>query len=244
MVKFDLHPDIVWATSTIHEGNMSFHYGDRQKVKLSRNLLLKQLNPPLDSFVGLQVEHRSNIHLVTQTDAGLGMYSQKDVLLGDVLITQTKGLGLFLLTADCIPLVFYSSNKGILGLAHLGWRNLTSDTLVKLHDYLLTNYQCSFDQLSFGVGPSVRQLSYVKRSPKQASMPEWSPYLRKMGVDVYAIDLVGFTINQIVNLGGKLDQIVDSKINTFSDSDYFSHAQSGVDEVNLGRFATIVYLKK
>ena len=50
----------------------------------------------------------------------------KSKLIGDGVVTKERGLGIGILTADCIPLIFYDPEKKIIGGAHAGWKGTFS----------------------------------------------------------------------------------------------------------------------
>ncbi len=53
------------------------------------------------------------------------------LLEADALVTCKKGLGLVILTADCLPVFFASHDGAVVGVAHAGWRGLASGVLEK-----------------------------------------------------------------------------------------------------------------
>lgn len=46
----------------------------------------------------------------------------KAVPMGDYLITSQPGTWIGILTADCLPIIFYSSQPQVVAIAHAGWR--------------------------------------------------------------------------------------------------------------------------
>ena len=52
------------------------------------------------------------------------------------MITTLKGIGIGVLTADCVPILLYESKKKIVGCIHAGWRGaflgIIENTIKKL----------------------------------------------------------------------------------------------------------------
>ncbi|MEO0293110.1 MAG: polyphenol oxidase family protein [candidate division WOR-3 bacterium] len=71
---------------------------------------------PLD-FIKCKTVGLIQIHSAIIHKASFGVK-----LVGDGLFTQEKNVGLYVRTADCLPLTFYHKQKELLGLLHIGWR--------------------------------------------------------------------------------------------------------------------------
>ena len=62
-------------------------------------------------------------------------YSNKYIILNkasdnigsaDGLVTKSSELVLGITTADCIPLIFFDNQNGIIGICHAGWKGLSN----------------------------------------------------------------------------------------------------------------------
>ena len=50
---------------------------------------------------------------------------------GDALVTALKGVPIGIRTADCLPVLFYGGDSGVIGAAHCGWRGVVAGAAVK-----------------------------------------------------------------------------------------------------------------
>jgi len=86
--------------------------------------------------------------------------------------------------------------------------------------------------------------SYIKENPEQKFDPKWLPYLEKKRNNLYAIDIVSFNKDQLIQAGTKEENIIISKIDTAKDKRFFSHYRdSKTEKGDVGRFACLVGLK-
>ncbi|MFC4076520.1 peptidoglycan editing factor PgeF [Salinithrix halophila] len=104
--------------------NYALHVGsDPDRVLGNRRRLAEALNiPPASWTYGEQV-HGTRIREVTNSEKGRGRHETSPALEGtDGLLTGEEEIFLFSFYADCVPLFFYSPDRGLVGVAHAGWR--------------------------------------------------------------------------------------------------------------------------
>jgi copper oxidase (laccase) domain-containing protein len=111
---------VKYAISKIKDGNMSFKYGNREEVLNNRKLFLENNNFLFDNTVCMVVEMKDNIVIVNENDKGKGLYDPESAISCDAMITNSSSLNLFLVVADCLPILFFDSKHGALGLIHGG----------------------------------------------------------------------------------------------------------------------------
>ena len=76
---------------------------------------------------------------------------------GDFIITRQSRYGLIILTADCLPVIFYDSVQRVIAVVHVGWKGnslgITQKVLIKMQEKYavhLSDVKCF---LGFGAGP-------------------------------------------------------------------------------------------
>lgn len=73
----------------------------------------------------------------------------------DIILTDHPEITLFMRFADCVPIVVHDPRKGIVGIAHAGWRGtvrgVATSTIQTMHDEYGTN---PADVIA-GIGPSI-----------------------------------------------------------------------------------------
>lgn len=77
----------------------------------------------------------------------------------DAMVTNTPGLMLGILTADCAPVLFADAQAGVIGAAHAGWKGaiggVVENTLVAMEALGATR-----ENIAAVVGPCIQQRSY------------------------------------------------------------------------------------
>src|SRR3989338_1665619 len=126
----DAFPELIHASSERKEGNMSFRWEPREKVFPNRIAFLSQLAVPLEHCVGTSLEHKTEVTRVHAEDGGKGMSNTEGALAGDAFLTNARNTFLFLLTGDCLPVLFYDPVREAVGIAHASRHN-TPQFLVK-----------------------------------------------------------------------------------------------------------------
>jgi YfiH family protein len=102
--------------------NLSFRVGDdSSRVSTNRQRLLAALGLDPDSWVLAEQVHGLEIAQVGKEDLGRAT-GKEGIALVDGLLTQTRGLTLAVLCADCVPLVLVHPSTRTVGIAHAGWK--------------------------------------------------------------------------------------------------------------------------
>ena len=104
--------------------NVALHVGDDvHRVQAKRMQLLAALQPyGVKRLVWLNQTH--SIDVVT-VDATL----QADLVDADALITTQRGVGLVIMTADCLPIMLTDAAGQAVACLHAGWRGLADGVI-------------------------------------------------------------------------------------------------------------------
>ena len=78
----------------------------------------------------------------------------------DALVTGRTGLALLIRTADCVPLFFTDRSRGVVGLAHAGWRGLAAGLPLRVIAAFRHLYQSRPEDIRVAVGPCIRACCY------------------------------------------------------------------------------------
>lgn len=83
----------------------------------------------------------------------------RDASEADALVTATPGLAIGVLTADCVPVLFFDPNRRVIGAAHAGWKGayagILSATIAAMEKLGAHN-----DNIIASIGPAIAQKSY------------------------------------------------------------------------------------
>jgi YfiH family protein len=78
----------------------------------------------------------------------------------DALITNKRGIGLAVMSADCVPIILYDKQNQAIGAIHSGWRGTVARILEKTLHEMQRVYGTQGADIIAGIGPSVCQDSY------------------------------------------------------------------------------------
>lgn len=220
--------NLVCKYSRIGDGNLDFRFGKEDEVVESRKKFLENIGMRMGNCVTLQQMHGDEVRVVGGKDGG-------KMFKADALVTKEKNVVLFLLTADCFPVILYDEKAEILGLVHLGWQGVDRELVTKVAGKMTS---LGAREMLAIVGPGIRKESYVFNVPLiQENDPKWQSFLTKLGDGRTSIDLTGFIKKQLVDCGVK--EIEDCGMDTVKDKNYFSHYRAVRTGEPEGRFATI-----
>jgi YfiH family protein len=273
ITKLREYPKLFHAFSTKDNGNMANailgEKVDFNKVFENRKNFLSKINVDINSCICMWVMGEDGIAEVNTKDAGVSMKDYKKAVKIDALVTNIKNLFIFLLTADCAPVILYDPVKEAVGVAHIGWKGADLGIVRKVIKRLSDLYKSKSEDLIIGIGPSARGESYIKKNPSQRNKIEWKGFIKKVTTrkgrhpgfssgsremlkkfqhdkeeEFYKVDFVGLCKKQLVESGVKEKNIFDCGVDTAKDSLFFSHYREKDKYINKqGRFACIVGLK-
>ena len=73
----------------------------------------------------------------------------------DGLVTDEKGLGLIIFTADCVPVLLYDGARGVAAAVHAGWRGTALDIAGKAVLKMTEVYGCRPENINAAIGPCI-----------------------------------------------------------------------------------------
>lgn len=235
-------PGLKYLFSTVDDGNLSFVYGDADEVIDNRSSFFNRVEVSGENIVEMKLQHSDNIEIVSPKQAG-NVFDLKRLIYTDALITNHKGLGLFLVIADCIPVIFFDSEKQVLALMHGGIANTKLEMSKKVIRRMTDKFNVKPFDIQIIIGPSLRQPNYRYGYFNEKDDDMWDGFVKKDGKDLL-IDNVGATIKQIIDMGVKEKNIFDSEIDTYEDENYFSHRRDDDNEMNdQGRFGCVAMME-
>lgn len=76
-------------------------------------------------------------------------------LKADAMITDKRGIALFMRFADCVPILLFDRAKGVIGLVHAGWKGTLSKIVVETIRLMEATYFTKPTDIIAGIGPSI-----------------------------------------------------------------------------------------
>jgi polyphenol oxidase len=78
----------------------------------------------------------------------------------DAMVTNQPDTPLVMRYADCTPLLFYDPTKGVIGIAHAGWRGTVQGVGANTVRTMTQAYGCDPADIQAGIGPSIGPQRY------------------------------------------------------------------------------------
>ncbi len=137
--------------------NLGFTKQDsRVAVEHNRRAFLKKLGTVENGrpwpLVTLRQIHSDVIHCVTDLP--------QQALAGDGLITQTPGIVLAILTADCLPVILADTKRPAIGVLHAGWRGTMKRIVEKGVGEMRRCFGTQARDIKAAIGPGIHSCCY------------------------------------------------------------------------------------
>ena len=141
------------ASSGVFSGlNCGYGSSDqREIVSINRARVASALDVPPDHLTGVHQVHSARAVIV---EAPLTEPTQ-----ADAIVTNTPGVALSVLTADCQPVLFADAERGVIGAAHAGWRGTLDGVLEATLD-AMERLGAERESTIAVIGPSISQAAY------------------------------------------------------------------------------------
>jgi YfiH family protein len=154
----------------------------------------------------------------------------------DALITNQNKYLLTVTVSDCLPIYFYDKNKGVVAIAHAGWRGVVSEIAKEVINKFINYYNSDPTDIEVFVGPHIKDCHFEVKEDV-ANQFKTSNYITK-NQKTY-LNLSKAVNDQLIESGVPIDNIKTSDECTYCSSDkYFSHRRDKNTEIQ----AMIAYI--
>jgi len=177
--------------------------------------------------------HGTEIADVYTATHALGVHSR-----ADAMVTDISDIVLVIRTADCVPVIIMDEQRGVVAIAHAGWKGVVSGVIGLLMEHMHKHYGCVSDDVRVVMGPAICSEHYdvttvvddrVARFEKQFSVND-SVIVRKN--QSVALDLPQACFIQCKRFGIPAESIQLPTSCTFDDAHWPSHRREGQQRQN------------
>jgi polyphenol oxidase len=225
-----------WESSSVFAafGTTSI-FNDREASEIEKTLAgLRVLS---DTIVIPKQVHGDHIEVIGKNTEPVVTVEETDGL-----ITAEKNVALTMVTADCIPIIFYDARQNLIGLAHAGWRgtmkNMAAQMVTKM-----ASLGASRDTLRVAIGPCINDCCFeVKQDLFQqfaAAFPGSRSALSNRD-EKFFVNLSRITFDQLIDSGVSAEHIDHFPFCTKCDERFFSYRRSNGHE---GRQVSVIVLQ-
>lgn len=212
--------NINYYISDVSDGNLALHIWDDEKLVINnRKNLASKLWFDLEDFVFLDQVHWSHIKIISNEDKWVGIYDHNSAFEADSIITKEKWIVIWVLVADCVPVLLHDKEQWIVCAVHAGWKSTNKKILKNSINEMINNWS-EKQNIKTILWPSISEHSYEVweevwnnfRDEVKTKIIDWKQYLNlKLENKLQAIESWIKESNiEVVN------------IDTFTDKKYFS----------------------
>jgi polyphenol oxidase len=220
--------------------NLSYLTGDfHNHVSQNRMLVSNHFQVGSLGLLFPNQSHSSTIQVVTKSNI------QNNSLFDntDALICGEKDIVIGILTADCVPILFYDRGKRVVAAAHAGWRGTVLQIGPTVIHKMLEYFHSKITDIYVGIGPAISKKNYevgpevvqqivrVTNNTEQFLSPS-----KKEGHAYLDLPLLNFKL--LEKEGIPSENIEMLNYCTFGNPDLFFSARR--DGFQTGRFGTVI----
>ena len=144
--------------------NLASYVGDEAE-HVAENLVRVQAMFSAQGISVMNAEHGNQVHVVNEPGIAA---------IGDGLVTQTAGLALVALAADCVPFGLVDPVNRVVAVGHAGWRGVLANVMQSLLDeFVATGAQLAHTQAV--IGPAICSNCYVVPAERVDQFKEVCP---------------------------------------------------------------------
>ncbi|WP_258947939.1 peptidoglycan editing factor PgeF [Lentzea californiensis] len=211
--------------------NLGDHVGDDLRaVEANRGRLAEGIGLSADRLVWMEQVHGRTVATVDGPQA-------EPLEATDAVVTKRAGLGLVVLTADCVPVLLGDQEAGVVGAVHAGRVGARVGVVVEALKAMMA-LGAELERVEVLLGPSVCGECYEVPAEMQKDVEKHLPgSASKSRKGTPALDLRAGLWNQLASAGvGKIG--VDPRC-TFEEKDLFSHRR----QAPTGRLASVIWIE-
>jgi YfiH family protein len=211
--------------------NLGDHVGDDvEAVEANRARLAEGIGLAPDRLVWMEQVHGRTVATVDEPQA-------EPLEATDAVVTKRAGLGLVVLTADCVPVLLGDQEAGVVGAVHAGRVGARVGVVVEALKAMMA-LGAELERIEVLLGPSVCGECYEVPAEMQRDVEKHLPgSASNSRRGTPALDLRAGLWNQLGSAGvGRIG--VDPRC-TFEEKDLFSHRR----QAPTGRLASVIWIE-
>ena len=212
---------------------------DKKNVIQNINIVCKKLNCEKKPIITLNQTHSNKVVCFNNRE------KVKDKMFGDAIVTKLKNIGIGVLTADCVPILFCDPKKKIIGCVHAGWKGALNGIIENTIDKFL-KLNSNTEDLITAIGPCINHLHYEVSHDFYKKFVSQSENNRQFFIisndKKYLFNIRSYISTKLNGLG--IQNIDHIKMDTFSnEKNFFSYRRSKKDnDKDYGRCISVIIM--
>jgi polyphenol oxidase len=136
--------------------NLGGSVGDEpDAVRHNHELIYETLHLASERVCSVWQVHSADVIVATGPVIG-----QRWITQADGMVTDCADTPLIMRFADCTPLLFHDPVRGVVGMAHAGWRGTVAGVGANAVRMMIDTYGCNPQDIQAGIGPSISREQY------------------------------------------------------------------------------------
>jgi YfiH family protein len=123
---------------------------DSKRVRANRNLSLQALGCDPSTVFDVWQVHGADVAY-----AAAPRPDSESVRQADIILTDKPNVTLYMRFADCVPIMVHDPRRGVVGVAHAGWKGTVQDVAASMVNAMREQYGSNPSDLVAGIGPSI-----------------------------------------------------------------------------------------
>jgi YfiH family protein len=245
LMKHAISTRVAGVSRGNHESlNVSFKVGDEPlRVEQNRRLLSQSLEMDMDQAVYLTQIHSDKVFKLDSSNL-----PKKGGCLGegDALITNLPHVPIYIMVADCLPVLFYDQANKAIGLAHAGWRGTVAQIAVKTLKAMTEAYGTNPADVKVVLGPAIGFCCYEVGADVKEKFGVFSyadQVLEQTGKANWKLNIPEANARQLIEAGVADERLIRSHLCTVDHLNlFYSHRAEAGPKESTGRFAALMML--
>jgi YfiH family protein len=123
---------------------------DSTRVRANRNLSLHALGRDPSTVFDVWQVHGADVAHATAPRP-----DSESVRRADIILTDKPNVTLYMRFADCVPVMVHDPRRGVVGVAHAGWKGTLQDVAASMINAMREKYGSKPSDIVAGIGPSI-----------------------------------------------------------------------------------------
>ena len=209
-----------------------FRLNEREDLENYQKLAAELGSSP-DRMVRVAQKHTDNILIADESCAGQGVTAAAPEGYYDGIITNTPGLIISVVTADCVPVFVLDPVNNAAAVIHSSRVCTAAGISVKALDMMKREYGTKASDVKVLLGPYICGSCYevgeevLGDFDRLYTEEEKNSFIRKKRGDKYCLDLGQAILLQLLKAGISQDRYMDTSLCTNHGSDFWSWRRTG-----------------
>ncbi len=238
----------------IENAKFSLLWGDSSLMVRPEELDELRAGKPLEGkpwdTIHDQIPALGRLFFAHQVHGGMGHLVSADLvqnnppwkLAGDYLITDTPGIGIGVLTADCLPIIIYDPAHHACSVVHAGWRSSVAGIVGNAIAHMNEAFGSDPAHLKLYFGPCAGSCCYEVTGQLMSAVGADAQLVTERCGDATYFDLAGYNKLQAIRVGVNPQSIDMSESQCTICNPEFCSWRRGKEKA--GRQVSIICLKK